>query len=70
MIDVHINGMAAEDGSGDSWMIGGYITSREFTMNPWLRDVFGHSGAFAGLYHTRTRSGFLVPGYLGVITTS
>jgi len=51
----HINGITAEDGSGNCWIIYGYIAGGYSWMKP------GTANSFEGFYNTRTRKGHLKP---------
>lgn len=54
---VLINGVEAEDGSGECWIIKGYITTDSLREHPWLSE----SSLFSGFYTTHRREGFLSP---------
>lgn len=54
-IALHINGLIAEDGSGNCWNIYGYIAAGYSWIKP------GTANSFEGFYNTRTRKGHLVP---------
>lgn len=57
---VLINGIQAEDGSGNCWLIQGRFETSTLVTIPWLEKVFGSSnGNFRGFYNTRTRTGFI-----------
>lgn len=51
----HINGIVAEDGSGNCWIIYGYILNGPSWAKP------GTGSSFEGFYDTRTRKGHLKP---------
>jgi hypothetical protein len=66
-IGVHISGIIAEDGSGESWIIQGNI--KRFTVvEKWLVAMFTENNrlnsSFKGYYHTRSRTGWIEPGTL------
>ncbi len=54
-IALHINGLVAEDGSGNCWIIYGYIAAGYSWVKP------GTANSFEGFYNTRTRKGWLKP---------
>lgn len=54
-IALHINGLVAEDGSGNCWIIYGYIAGGYSWLMP------GTANSFEGFYNTRTRKGHLKP---------
>ena len=56
-IYVCINGIEAEDGSGDCWMIRGYLSDYEDTLE-FESDAMNR---FHGFYNTKTRKGWLKP---------
>ncbi len=58
-IDVYINGISAEDGSGNNWLFRGYVVVGN---NSWLLKFLGDTRSFTGYYNTRTRKGSLEVG--------
>lgn len=51
---IQVNGIEAEDGSGESWLIKGYYPAKHYNN--------GHTspgGLFEGYYDTRHRTGYL-----------
>lgn len=57
--DIHvcINGLEAEDGSGNCWIIRGYLADYDDSMN-FESDAMNF---FEGFYNTNTRKGWLRP---------
>lgn len=57
--EVCVNGIEAEDGSGDRWMISGYIVIPQLSHTiHWLA---GYGNRFHAYYDTRTRKGWMKP---------
>lgn len=52
-----INGIEADDGSGESWNIKGYLAASDVKSLSWLK--WDQSLAFKGYYDTRHRRGFI-----------
>jgi hypothetical protein len=52
-VGVHLNGIVAEDGSGNCWIIKGYIAMGTNWTEPFKN--------FEGFYNTKTRRGSLQP---------
>jgi hypothetical protein len=62
-VGVFVYGIMAEDGSGESWIINGYVFDDELGKSHWLQQEFkGHQHNFHGLYNTKRRSGFIYAG--------
>lgn len=60
-IGLWINGLVAEDGSGNCWIISGYVIKWNDLVNDEMITSFGFQRAFEGFYNTRTRQGWLKP---------